>query len=136
MASRGVESDVPFFFDRKNRIIKTREALRAKYQAVAEDKGARELPITKITIASNDKTFDVPEMVNDVATVIQPLAEKKGNTLQIHCESDAASMRADLTKVRQTLFNLLSNASKFTQGGAISLDVIRQGGSQFRGTEF
>ena len=35
-------------------------------------------------------------------------------------------MRADLTKVRQNLFNLLSNACKFTQRGTISLDVTRE----------
>jgi signal transduction histidine kinase len=34
-------------------------------------------------------------------------------------------MRADLTKVRQSLFNLLSNACKFTEGGTITLDVQR-----------
>ncbi|MFQ6026153.1 MAG: sensor histidine kinase [Dehalococcoidia bacterium] len=75
------------------------------------------------------ETFDVPTMVKDVVTVIQPLAEKNGNTLEVRCESNVGFMRADLTKVRQTLFNLLSNASKFTQGGAISLDVIREGGA-------
>jgi hypothetical protein len=37
-------------------------------------------------------------------------------------------MRADATKVRQTLFNLLSNACKFTQQGKVSLEVARQTG--------
>jgi CheY-like chemotaxis protein len=36
-------------------------------------------------------------------------------------------MRADLTKVRQAVFNLLSNASKFTKEGTIELNVARKG---------
>ena len=35
-------------------------------------------------------------------------------------------MRADLTKVRQTLFNLLSNACKFTHNGTVSLAAARE----------
>jgi CheY-like chemotaxis protein len=43
---------------------------------------------------------------------------------------DAGAMYADLTKVRQSLFNLLSNASKFTQDGTIALEIRREAGSQ------
>src|SRR5204863_703834 len=35
-------------------------------------------------------------------------------------------MHADQTKIRQTLFNLLSNAAKFTDHGAVSLTVARE----------
>ena len=69
------------------------------------------------------ENFGIAEMVRDVVGVIQPLVEKNANALEVHCEDNLGSMRADLTKVRQTLFNLLSNASKFTEGGTISLDV-------------
>jgi signal transduction histidine kinase/DNA-binding response OmpR family regulator/ligand-binding sensor domain-containing protein len=69
--------------------------------------------------------FDVAKMVNEVAATIQPLVSKNGNKLQIICPSDLGTMRADLTKVRQTLFNLLSNASKFTDKGVIKLEVQR-----------
>src|ERR1044071_3065675 len=63
-------------------------------------------------------------MVRDVATTIRPLVEKNGNRLIV--ETDAPGrMRADLTKVRQMLLNLLSNACKFTQGGTIRLEVRR-----------
>ena len=67
------------------------------------------------------ETFEVGQMVRDVAAIVQPLVEKNGNTLVITCPDDVGSMQADLTKVRQTLFNLLSNAAKFTDHGTIKL---------------
>jgi signal transduction histidine kinase len=51
--------------------------------------------------------------------------EKNGNTLIVSCPDDIGSMHADLTKVRQTLFNLLSNAAKFTDHGTITVRVAR-----------
>jgi PAS domain S-box-containing protein len=72
------------------------------------------------------ETFDVAEMVEDTATVIQPLVAENNNELQIHYPERVGSMVADLTKVRQAVFNLLSNASKFTKDGTIRLDVSRE----------
>ena len=69
------------------------------------------------------ETFDVAALVRDIAAVIQPLATKNGNRLDVDCPAGTGSMRADLTKVRQALFNLLSNACKFTERGTISLTV-------------
>ena len=71
------------------------------------------------------ETFDVPSLVREVAATVQPLVEKKGNWLEVSCVADLEPMRADLTKVRQTLFNLLGNASKFTECGRIGLEVSR-----------
>src|SRR5262249_28822556 len=51
------------------------------------------------------------------------LVTKNGNRLEVDCPADVGTMRADVTKVRQTLFNLLSNASKFTEKGTIRLEV-------------
>ena len=72
--------------------------------------------------------FDVAGMVGDVAATVQTLVAKKNNRLVVHCPPEAGEMRADLTKVRQSLFNLLSNAAKFTENGEITLDVRRDGG--------
>ena len=58
--------------------------------------------------------------------IVQPLVEKNGNTLVVSCPDDSGMMQADLTKVRQALFNLLSNAAKFTDHGTISLTVQRE----------
>jgi signal transduction histidine kinase/CheY-like chemotaxis protein len=67
--------------------------------------------------------FAVSAMVAEVGATIRPLVEKNGNQLAIECPADLGPMRADVTKVRQTLFNLLSNAAKFTHDGRISLMV-------------
>jgi PAS domain S-box-containing protein len=71
------------------------------------------------------ETFDVEAMVRDVVTTIQPLAEKNGNGLEVECPAEIGEMHADPTKVRQSLFNLLSNACKFTEGGTVRLEVER-----------
>ncbi len=60
---------------------------------------------------------------------MQPLVEKNGNMLQEHADDDLGTMHADQTKVRQALFNLLSNAAKFTDHGTISLTVEREPGT-------
>jgi signal transduction histidine kinase len=67
--------------------------------------------------------FEAPALIESVVATIQPLIEKNGNVLQVACAPDVRSMRADLTKVRQVLFNLLSNAAKFTESGTVQLLV-------------
>jgi signal transduction histidine kinase/DNA-binding response OmpR family regulator/ligand-binding sensor domain-containing protein len=80
----------------------------------------------KMTLYLED--FEVAKLVNEVAATVQPLVQKNNNRLVVECPPDVGTMHADVTKVRQTLFNLLSNASKFTERGVISLRVKRQGG--------
>jgi signal transduction histidine kinase len=69
--------------------------------------------------------FEVGKLVEEIAATVQPLAEKNGNRLEFDCPSGIGRMRADQTKLRQTLFNLLSNASKFTERGTITLRVAK-----------
>ena len=71
------------------------------------------------------ETFEVGRLVRDVEAIVQPLIEKNANTLVVSCPDDLGEMHADQTKVRQTLFNLLSNAAKFTEQGRIELRVDR-----------
>ncbi|WP_197090036.1 ATP-binding protein, partial [Crocosphaera watsonii] len=71
------------------------------------------------------ETFDVSTLIQEISATIRPLSEKNGNSLIINCPDDVGSMYADLTKMRQNLFNLLSNASKFTEKGTITLNVNR-----------
>ncbi|MEB3829177.1 response regulator [Phormidium sp. CCY1219] len=71
------------------------------------------------------EAFDLSEAIAEVVSTIDPLIAKNNNTFELHCAPELGWMRADLTKVRQNLFNLLSNAAKFTHQGKISLDVSR-----------
>jgi len=70
--------------------------------------------------------FDVAKLVREVASTVSPLVAKKANTLRVECPADLGSMRTDQTKLRQMLFNLASNASKFTEKGTITLRVWKE----------
>jgi len=70
--------------------------------------------------------FAVSALVDEVIAVVRPLADRRSNALGIACTPGVGEMRADQTKVRQTLFNLLSNACKFTERGTVSLGVRRE----------
>ena len=72
------------------------------------------------------ESFDVQDMVREVATTVHPLVEKNANRLDLRCAEGLGEMRSDLVKVRQTLLNLLSNACKFTEQGTITLAADRE----------
>jgi signal transduction histidine kinase/DNA-binding response OmpR family regulator len=87
------------------------------------------LDLSKIEAGKMDlylETFDIAPMIRDVVTTINPLVEKNANTLEVHGADDIGALRADLTKVRQALFNLLSNACKFTTQGTITLSTTHE----------
>jgi len=71
------------------------------------------------------ETIDVATMVREVESTVLPLVKKNDNHLEVELPADAGTMHSDLTKIRQTLFNLLSNASKFTEKGKLRLVVTR-----------
>jgi len=87
------------------------------------------LDLSKIEAGRMDlflETFEVGQLVRDVQAIVQPLIDKNGNALEVNCPDGIVTVHADLTKVRQALFNLLSNAAKFTDHGTISLTVDRE----------
>ena len=69
------------------------------------------------------ETFDVPQVIEEMVTTLQPAAAKNSNSVNVRVAENVGTMKADITKVRQILFNLLSNACKFTDHGTISVDV-------------
>ncbi len=72
------------------------------------------------------ETFSVPRLIEEVVETIRPLVNANANTLHVKCPSDLGTMHADVTKTRQSLFNLLSNAAKFTDKGDVTLEVSRE----------
>ena len=66
---------------------------------------------------------DVPQMLAEIAATVEPLAARNQNRYAMTLEPSLKTIRTDVKMLRQTLFNILSNASKFTQDGTISLDA-------------
>jgi len=86
------------------------------------------LDISKIEAGKMEvhlEIFAVPALVRDLKDVMRPLLERKNNRLVVECSDDTGTMQADRIKVRQCLLNLLSNASKFTEQGVITLSASR-----------
>jgi signal transduction histidine kinase/ActR/RegA family two-component response regulator len=71
------------------------------------------------------ETFEVPWLVEEVTGTVQPLAQQRGNRLDVRCAPGVGSLHTDVVKLRQVLLNLLSNACKFTAGGTVTLAVDR-----------
>ena len=87
------------------------------------------LDLSKIEAGKMDlflESFGISRVIEDVVSTVRPLVEKNGNTIEVHCAAELGTMHADLTKVRQSLFNLLSNACKFTENGTITLEASRE----------
>ncbi|MEH2513738.1 PAS domain S-box-containing protein [Nitrobacteraceae bacterium AZCC 1564] len=71
------------------------------------------------------ETFELRPIIESVAAAVTALARKTGNDLVVNCANEVGTIHSDLTKVRQILFNLLSNACKFTRNGTITLTALR-----------
>ena len=69
------------------------------------------------------ETFDVAQVIEEMVTTLQPAAAKNANSIHVHLAENVSVIKADITKVRQILFNLLSNACKFTDHGTVIVDV-------------
>jgi signal transduction histidine kinase/CheY-like chemotaxis protein len=69
------------------------------------------------------ETFEIGSLIEGVVSTIDTLIKKNGNRLEVEVDPSLGSMCSDVTKVRQALFNLLSNAAKFTHEGEIGLRI-------------
>jgi len=68
--------------------------------------------------------FELPPLIQELVSTIKPGMTMNNNTFEVNNESDIESIYADMTKLRQALLNLLSNACKFTQNGTVTLSVM------------
>ncbi len=87
------------------------------------------LDLSKIEANKMDlyiEAVEVASFARDAAATVETLVRRKGNTLVLDIGADVGSMHTDIVKLRQCLFNLLSNAAKFTEGGRIALTVRRE----------
>ncbi|MEQ8676627.1 MAG: ammonium transporter [Aggregatilineales bacterium] len=87
------------------------------------------LDLSKIEAGRMDlylENYDVANVLDGIISTAQPLVEKNGNRLEIIIDENVGTGRADVTKVRQTLLNLLSNAAKFTENGTVTVQATRQ----------
>ncbi len=69
------------------------------------------------------QTVDVAGLIDDIRTTVAPLMAKNQNELVVECADAVGMITTDVTKLRQILFNLLSNAAKFTSEGTVRVEV-------------
>ena len=87
------------------------------------------LDLSKIEAGRMDlflETFDLRQMLDEAVATVKPLITKNDNRLATEFADNLGNVRVDLTKLRQALFNLLSNAAKFTKDGIITLAAAKE----------
>jgi len=67
--------------------------------------------------------LDLQEFIKSIGFIVAPLADKNKNKLEIHCPSEINTITTDVTRLRQIIINLMSNACKFTTNGTVELNI-------------
>jgi signal transduction histidine kinase/CheY-like chemotaxis protein len=86
------------------------------------------LDLSKIEAGKMDihvESFAVAPLIDDVVQTVATMAAKNGNEVIVDCSVDIGTMRADQTRIRQALLNLVSNANKFTERGTVTVRARR-----------
>jgi len=86
------------------------------------------LDLSKIEAGKMDvfiEDVEIVPLLEEVRAIIAPMAEKNGNTLEVRLADGLGTMRTDRTKLKQSLLNILSNGSKFTRNGKLTLTAER-----------
>ncbi|MDH5361025.1 MAG: ATP-binding protein, partial [Gammaproteobacteria bacterium] len=83
------------------------------------------LDLSKIEAGKMDvyiESFNLNELLQDVIITSQPMLSKNNNTFDYEIDNSVGLIESDQIKIRQILFNLVSNASKFTKDGIVKLE--------------
>jgi signal transduction histidine kinase/DNA-binding response OmpR family regulator len=86
------------------------------------------LDLSKIEAGKMDvylEDVEIAPLLEEVRAIIVPMVEKNNNTIEFRVAENLGNMRTDRTKLKQSLLNLLSNSSKFTQNGRLTLVAER-----------
>ncbi len=86
------------------------------------------LDLSKVEAGRMDvfaEDIDIGNLIDEVAATARPLMEKNNNRMEVVRDNYLGAACQDLTKLRQSLFNLLSNAAKFTHEGTVTLNAAR-----------
>jgi len=86
------------------------------------------LDLSKVEAGRMDiflEDVEIVPLLEEVRAIIVPLAEIKGNVLEFGLAENLGSIRTDRTKLKQSLLNILSNGSKFTENGRLTLVAER-----------
>jgi signal transduction histidine kinase/putative methionine-R-sulfoxide reductase with GAF domain len=84
------------------------------------------LDLSKIEAGKLELNFELvnlPRLIDEVVGTAGQLAEKNKNRLTVEAQENVGSLTADALRLKQILFNLLSNACKFTSEGEVVLRV-------------
>ena len=76
------------------------------------------------------ESFPLNHLLDSVVNSVRPLMEQNDNQFHVAYPPQLGLMYADITKVRQILLNLLSNAAKFTHGGEVTFEARRESATE------
>ena len=84
------------------------------------------LDLSKIEAGKMDlylEDVNVNDVLQEIASTLEPVIDKNSNRLEVRIQNDPGTMYTDVTKLRQSILNLISNSAKFTESGTITLEV-------------
>lgn len=82
------------------------------------------LDISKIEAGAVElylEDFELEDLIDEIAMTLQQLVQKNNNKIKLDFTNELGTVHSDMTRMRQILTNLLSNAAKFTQDGTVSI---------------
>ena len=120
LAEKADESNVPELSDDLQKITRSGSHLLELINTVLD---LSKVEAGKMELYLEDFEAKIP--IEEVVEAFQALSKKNGNQLIAYLPPDLGTIRADSTKIRQALMNLVSNACKFTENGVIEVHAER-----------